>query len=338
MSIKVSIIIPVYNVQEYLDKCLDSVCKQSLKDIEIILVNDGSSDKSLQIAEEFARKDSRIVLHTQQNQGQGIARNWGIEKAKGEFIGFIDSDDFVDTDMYKILYDKAVETGADIVQSSPKKVATKAYYEKIVAGGVNAVRLFSEDLLHPTFWSKIYRRGLFIDNNIRFPLEPVRMKHQDFAIAVQPMFYAQKIVLLNKQLYYYREFREGSVTNTCSDLNLEHLNIALEINRNFLLSNNCMNQCSKYYNNLFTFHALHRLNNILIFSPISARKRLINKWIDIYKHSEYYDISSGKLSVSNKILNLMAMKYPLNWLLCTIAKFIIVIPKVFKKLTNKELS
>lgn len=111
---KVSVIIPVYNTEKYLRKCLDSVCNQTLSDIEIICVNDCSPDNSLEILNEYAQKDNRIkVINFEENKGVSIARNTGIDSATGEFIGFVDADDFVDLDFYEKLYNKATETGAD---------------------------------------------------------------------------------------------------------------------------------------------------------------------------------------------------------------------------------
>ncbi len=111
----VSVIIPVYNTEKYLRKCLDSVCNQTLKDIEIICVNDCSSDDSLAILQEYASQDNRIkIINFTQNKGVAIARNTAIDEAKGEYIGFVDSDDYIDLDFYEKLYNKAVETGAEV--------------------------------------------------------------------------------------------------------------------------------------------------------------------------------------------------------------------------------
>ena len=114
---KVSVIIPIYNTEKYLRKCLDSVCNQTLSDIEIICVNDCSTDNSLEILEEYASKDNRIkLIDFKENKGAAVARNAGIDEAKGEYIGFVDSDDFIDLDFYEKLYNKAVKSGADCVK------------------------------------------------------------------------------------------------------------------------------------------------------------------------------------------------------------------------------
>lgn len=111
---KVSIIVPVYNVEKYLKRCLDSLVNQTLKDIEIICVNDGSTDGSLAILNEYVRNDDRIVVINQENSGQSVARNRGIDVAKGEYIGFVDSDDWVCEDYFERLHNSAIQNNAEI--------------------------------------------------------------------------------------------------------------------------------------------------------------------------------------------------------------------------------
>ena len=112
---KVSVIIPVYNVEKYLRECLDSVVNQTLKDIEIICINDGSPDNSLAILEEYAKKDSRIIVISQENSGVSTARNVGIDLAKGDYLYFIDADDYAEPDLLELSYQKALSTQCDIV-------------------------------------------------------------------------------------------------------------------------------------------------------------------------------------------------------------------------------
>lgn len=114
MNPKVSVIVPVYNVEKYLSKCIDSIINQTLSNIEIILVNDGSTDNSGKIIDEYAKKDSRIKVIHKKNGGQGSARNAGLDIAKGEYIGFVDSDDWIDSNMYEKLYINAKEKSLDI--------------------------------------------------------------------------------------------------------------------------------------------------------------------------------------------------------------------------------
>lgn len=113
---KVSVIIPVYNVEKYLRECLDSVINQTLSDIEIICINDGSTDNSLGILKEYAEKDSRIKIITQENQGQGVARNNAIEAAQGEYLVFVDPDDFLDSEALEVINKSFSDSAVDIIQ------------------------------------------------------------------------------------------------------------------------------------------------------------------------------------------------------------------------------
>ena len=117
-SIKLSIIVPVYNSEKFLNKCINSLINQTIKNIEIILINDGSSDNSLNICNEFAKKDSRIKVFSQENSGQATARNVGLDNATGEYITFTDADDWVDPDYYEKLLNTALNHNADVACAS----------------------------------------------------------------------------------------------------------------------------------------------------------------------------------------------------------------------------
>ena len=127
---KVSIIVPVYNVEKYLKRCVRSLKKQTLEDIEIILVDDSSTDASLEICKEMAAEDSRIKVIHKLNEGAGFARNAALDVATGEYIGFVDSDDFVEPDMYETLYQKAEEYSSDLVMSGVLFVDGNTFSEK----------------------------------------------------------------------------------------------------------------------------------------------------------------------------------------------------------------
>ena len=120
MNPQISVIVPIYNVEKYLAKCIDSIINQTLTNIEIILVNDGSTDNSRKIIDKYDKKDSRIKVIHKKNGGQGSARNAGLDIAKGEYIGFVDSDDWIDSNMYENLYNAAISNNADIVVCNRK--------------------------------------------------------------------------------------------------------------------------------------------------------------------------------------------------------------------------
>ena len=176
---KVSIIIPVYNAEKYLERALSSLINQTLSDIEIICVNDGSTDSSLEILERFSNRDGRIVVITQPNSGQSSARNLGLKLAKGEYIGFLDADDWVEPDCFEKLYSKA--NGSDISICSIK-VCSKG--EEKTDDSYLSLRVFPKNLDYRTFthvdcadflfricvtpWNKIYRREFLEIFSIKF--------------------------------------------------------------------------------------------------------------------------------------------------------------------------
>lgn len=162
---KISVIIPVYNTENYLRRCLDSVCNQTLPDIEIICINDCSTDSSLELLREYASKDSRIkIIDFKENKGAAVARNTGIDEAQGEYIGFVDSDDFIDLDFYEKLYKKAAEANADIAKGN------YAVNGIIVDSHINSIIEKDKNALCFSFCSAIFRTKLLKEYNIRFPM------------------------------------------------------------------------------------------------------------------------------------------------------------------------
>lgn len=214
---KISVIIPVYNVAHYVGKCLSTLVQQTFRDFEIIAVNDGSRDDSLSILREFEQKYSYIKVIDQENQGMSIARNAGLAIAQGDYLCFVDSDDYVSPHYLEELYRAITDNDADI--------ACCYYYYHFVESDVlykypfRCQGVFSKGealnkLLHDTqiqslAWNKIYRRGLFFNNGITFPT----MAFEDMAIANQIFFHAEKVVVINKALYYYSQ-RSSSTLGT----------------------------------------------------------------------------------------------------------------------------
>ena len=207
---KVSVIIPVYNTEKYLEKCLDSVCNQTLSDIEIICINDASTDNSLEVLKQYAATDNRIkVISFEENKGAAAARNTGIEIATGEYIGFVDSDDYPDLDFYEKLYQKAIETGADIVKSAYKDAKT-GFIDKIL----NEKILECKTNFAFTFCSAIFKRKLIINNNITFP---------DIRDMEDPVFAFSSALLANNIEIIDNSFinivsRQDSITKTLPTL------------------------------------------------------------------------------------------------------------------------
>ncbi len=164
--VKVSVIVPVYNVEKYLEKCLDSLTMQSLKDIEIIVVNDGSPDNCQKIIDKYVQKNPDLIkAFIKENGGLSDARNYGIAKARGEYIGFVDSDDYVEATMFEKLYQKAKEDNYDIVVCDVNMVFPDQtrVISSCVEKDINTKEQIKKQMLnfYPTAWNKIYKRSLF---------------------------------------------------------------------------------------------------------------------------------------------------------------------------------
>ena len=202
---KVSIIVPVYNVEEYIDKCLDSLVHQTLSDIEIIIVNDGSPDNSEAIIKKYLKKYKNIKYLVKENGGQSDARNFGLKHATGKYVGFVDSDDYISLDMFEKMYNKIEEDQADIV-------VCEFYYVypngKMVRSYSNLPYTDIPDkkylLTPPMPWSHLYKRELF--DKLQFKKNII---YEDLEINPKFIKYTKKISFLNEGLYYYI-VRQGS--------------------------------------------------------------------------------------------------------------------------------
>lgn len=171
---KVSVIVPVYNVEKYLARCLDSLVAQTLEDIEIICVNDGSTDNSADILAKYAEKDDRITVITQSNAGLSNARNAGIDIATGDYIGFLDSDDFIEKDFYEKLYNSVTQHNADvacasIIRENEKKRKELIKYDNVVVkSGISEKFALVKAPEHCYVWNKIYKTNVLKEKEIRF--------------------------------------------------------------------------------------------------------------------------------------------------------------------------
>ena len=217
---KLSIIIPVYNVDDYISECLYSILNQSFKDLEVICVNDGSTDNSSDILNDYKKRDSRVVVVNKSNDGSGVARNFGLKIARGEYVYFADADDILVDNALDIMVNTAIEKQTDILI-----FGAYSYYDgKKKIGGYSADKLprkflnkaFSSNDIKKwifkfpsTAWTKLYKREFLIKNNIKFQEIHVG---QDQLFFFHSMIKAQRMFLLSKNLYCYRKNRQGAVT------------------------------------------------------------------------------------------------------------------------------
>ncbi|WP_043929972.1 bifunctional glycosyltransferase/CDP-glycerol:glycerophosphate glycerophosphotransferase [Bacillus sp. EB01] len=207
-EIKVSVITPVYNVEEYLRETLDSLVNQTCKEIEIIMVDDGSTDSSPEIIEEYAKKYSNVVFIRQENSGPGAARNNGLDNARGEFISFVDSDDILPEDALETMYEAAIEEGADVVTGASLSFNSKEswYIASHLNNGVyrpgEKALISNPELLYSLGpCNKLYRRSIVQD--IRFPLDIKVTEDQPFVI--EAYLRAKKMYTVDKIIYNYRQ-------------------------------------------------------------------------------------------------------------------------------------
>ena len=200
---KISVIVPVYNVEEYLDKCLDSLVNQTLKDIEIIVVNDGSPDNSQKIIDKYVKKYKNVKAYTKKNGGLSDARNYGLTKAKGEYIAFIDSDDYTDITMLEKMYQKAKNKKLDIVVCDCYKVYPNNENQEILISNLK----YSEDnvknylLAPPMAWNRLYKKEIF--DNIKFVKG---IYYEDLECTPKLVKYTNKIALLGAQVSAHSNF------------------------------------------------------------------------------------------------------------------------------------
>ncbi len=211
--IKVSIIVPTYNAEKYINRCLDSLINQTLKEIEIIVVNDGSQDNTLEKIKKYT--DKRIkLLNLKENKGIGHARNEGIKKALGQYIGFVDSDDYVDKNMFEKIYEKASKEKLDILVCDYYKQIenTKQITKEIIPNFKNTTLKDNPNLLldiNLAPWNKIYNRELIVNNKINFD---EKLKYEDVPFVVKTLDKAKKIGKLNKCLNYYVVHNKSETT------------------------------------------------------------------------------------------------------------------------------
>ncbi len=213
-STLISIIVPVYKVEEYINKCVDSIINQTYKNLEIILVDDGSPDNCPKICDEYAKKDSRIKVIHKPNGGLSDARNRGIKEATGEYIGFIDSDDYIDEGMYEYLYELIKKYDADISICGHRDVGLVnregvVPNEELKLNNIEALKILAEDgVIKNHAVTKLYKRSLFIDNNIEYPVGKI----MEDILTTYKLIEKSKVIVVGTKTFYNYLKREDSIT------------------------------------------------------------------------------------------------------------------------------
>ena len=227
METEISVIVPVYRVEKYLPACIDSILNQTFTDFELILVDDGSPDRCPEICDETAKRDARVRVIHQANQGLSAARNAGIEAAHGAWLSFVDSDDFLAPDFLETLHDAAVRAGADCALCGVQ--LTDEAGEKIgqplsMADGVRTGRSILEtlcrapEITYLVAWNKLYRRDVF--QTLRYP---VGMQNEDTYLAAELFDTVQTVICVSKPMYFYRQRADSIMHTAVTTRNLDRM-------------------------------------------------------------------------------------------------------------------
>lgn len=211
--ILVSVIVPVYNVEDYLARCIDSIINQSYRNIEIIVINDGSTDGSLDFLNRYS--DSRLKIISKDNGGLSSARNEGLKYATGDYITFVDSDDWINVSMIEIMVAKALERAADIVcvgniVTDGKTFEDNSEYKELFFCGESCLSQLLSIRIESFTWGKLYRRTIFDDYDCRFP---EGYNYEDVATSYKFFSKCERLVVIKKGLYYYYQ-RHNSIVRT----------------------------------------------------------------------------------------------------------------------------
>lgn len=316
---KLSIIVPIYKVEKYIENCIKSILNQSFDDFELILVDDGSPDKCGEICDNYAKIDDRIKVIHQKNGGLSSARNSGLKVAIGSYIGFVDSDDWIESTMYEDMYKLAVKYNADIVQcdfinaiDESIKVKNNTECYSIIDNIECLNNLYNEKFIKTVVsWNKIYKRELF--EEINFPTGKI---HEDEFTTHKLIYKSNKIITLDKKLYYYRT-TENSIMN--SEFNIKR------------------------------FHRLEAIQERIEFFKVINEKELYNKTIDKYifvakdyyfkyKKSKEYDCNMLKTIKSNyiNVFNLHLKNKPLKIKSNFMNYVFLVSPNIYEMIGRKK--
>ena len=344
-----SIIIPIYNAENYLSTCLNSIIEQSYTDFEVILVNDGSKDNSKSICKQYSAIDSRIIFFDKENEGVSLTRNFGISKAKGNYITFVDADDWLEKDTYKIIFD-ILENNKDIDlfiynynYCTSNKTKNKCAPETFCVEG-EQVKELKATVLNPNYftlvdcdtkfkglsypWNKVIKKSIVDKYNLDFKLTNRRAVYEDLLFIYEYLQYSNKVYFLNEPLYNYRVFEESSSNRYNEEiLNVNNylFNKLLEIDKD-ILKEDWLKQSFyvRIINNLYlslNSYFYNKKNANKFKDKIKLVKKTLNKKI-------YYDafnnVNFKLLSNNLKIVTILIKlkMFNLLYLYCKIIDFI----------------
>lgn len=325
----VSIIVPVYNVEKYLDKCLNSLVNQTLNNIQIIIVNDGSTDNSQAVINDYMMKfNSNIISLIKENGGLSDARNYGLKYAEGEYIGFVDPDDWVELDMYEKLYNYAKDKNADIVISDfifePSNQISKSKLEinKSLTLSNNPNLLFEE----PSVCNKLFKRSLFEEYLIKFPFG---LYHEDRFTIVQLYYYSKSIYYIGEAYYHYLKQRENSITTSINMKKFDDIIIIIEKIDSFLTEKKCNKSLKEaFYKHVIEVYISFCIRAIIEIRKKDKRDQFLKNFTDFITENFPLAIKNNDLGFKQKFIVVLLVNR-----LYTFIKILVAIKKVLKKYT-----
>lgn len=348
----ISLIIPIYNSDKYLEKCINSIINQTFKDIEIILVNDGSKDKSGIICDTFAINDKRIKVIHKMNSGLSSARNIGIENSSGKYVVFLDSDDWMNVETLECVLELTEKYGVDLAFWSYKNeyinrtisvnlFKTSSNYmlfneHKMHYLRRRAVGLINRELISPTktdalnsAWGKMYKKELILENNIRF-LDTSYIGSEDVLFNIQAFFYTKQALFINRHFNHYRRYSHNSLTKKHTNTLFHRFkNLYYEIEK-FIVINNLDYNFKKALWNRFSLSLINNSLSIVNSNYISSPSQKIRD-IDKILNDTLYKMCLSKLDF-DKLTFYWKVYFTLakNKLGCAIY-FVVIIYRIIKK-------
>ena len=322
-NIKVSIIVPVYNAEKYLKRCLESIINQTFKGIEIIALNNGSTDNSLDILFEYADKDERLRVINGANSGVSQARNIGIREAKGKYIVFVDSDDWIERDMIEVLHNTITKNNCDLVMCTYIREFKNHSKEKIFNSP--DINIYTEsqiksellrkligpidwELSNPeyldalgTAWAKIYKASILKEQNIQFIDLKEIGSGEDTLFNIYVFNQLKKVILLNKSMYHYWRDNKNSITSKYIPNFIDKRKKYFNYIKDFIIENKLGREYEKALNNRICISVLgtgllecSKSNSISILSKVKNIKKILN---EDYISNAYKELELKRFSI-----------------------------------------
>lgn len=320
--VKVSIIVPVYNVEKYLDRCLNSLVNQTLKNIEIIVVNDGSTDNSQSVIDSYVKKyPKKVKAFITKNGGQGSARNYGLSKSIGEYVGYVDSDDYVELNMYNDMYSIAqkkksdvVICGCNVVYENSEKVEQS--FDRKILNDNKKNAYFGKTAV----WNKLYKKELLVNNNLKFRSN---VWYEDFDFTLNLLSVSNRVDYLNKPLYNYL-IRKGSTMN----------NSNIERNLEIMLAFDEVKNNSKIDKDILEYLAIEHLLLAASTRVINADAPFVDR-VKIIKKLKKYMKENFKKYKSNKYKYVLARGQKIAYYLIVTNQFWLL--ELMYKIVNRKM-